>query len=88
MHLVVHVALGFASAAVNDHDIDQDQSNDDTYDQSSAYASVLDLCARNYALFVQSFQTDIRSIGEAGADSIENTQWLNLSTVGFLVDDD
>jgi len=88
LHLVVHVALGFASAAVNDHDIDQDQSNDDTYDQSSAYASVLDLCARNYALFVQSFQTDIRSIGEAGADSIENTQWLNLSTVGFLVDDD
>lgn len=30
LHLIVHIALGFASAAVNNHDVDEDKGNDDS----------------------------------------------------------
>jgi len=88
LHLAVHFTLSLASAAVNDHDVDDNECNDDSNDQTRVDAFVLNRSTTHYALFVQSLETHVGSVCETGANSVENTKGLNLSTVGLLVDDD
>ena len=89
LHLVVHVPLGLTPAAVDNNDVDKDECNNDANDRSNTDAvTVDDGRLLNFLLLVQRLEALIGWMGESRTDCIKDTQWLDLSAVGLLVDHD
>lgn len=89
MHLVVHVSLGLAPAAVDNEHVDEDQGDYDANDSANTDAFAIDDgCLLNFLLHVQRLETLVRRGSETRADSVEDAQRFNLAAISLLVDYD
>ena len=88
LHLIVHVPLRLASAAVHNHYIDSDKRENDSNNESGTNAvTINDIGLEHGLLFVESLEALVGRLCETGANCIEHAQRLDLSTVSLLVND-
>ena len=89
LHLVIHVSLCLATAAIHDQHVDKDEQYDNTNDQDHRDAlSIINDSLLNSLLQVERLEALVRRRGETSTNCIENTHGLNLSAVCLLIDHD
>ena len=87
LHLVVHVPLCLATAAVDDDDVDQDEGDNDGDNGSNTDAVTIHDGRGLHSLFhMEGLKALVRRLCEACTDGIEHADWLDLTTVGLLID--
>ena len=88
MHLVIHISLSLATAAVNDDDVDDDEGDDDCDDGSHADSlAVNDSSFLHEFLLVKGLKALIGWVSEASADCIKDAERLDLTTISLLIND-
>ena len=86
MHLVIHISLCLATAAVYDDDVDDNEGDDDCDDGSHTDSLAINDSRFLYEFFlVKGLKALIGWVSEASADCIENAKRLNLTAISLLI---